>query len=301
MMRSLAQWQAHPQGQAVAAEPLVAFDAVAAAAAAGRDWRWSAARPLAGLRVLDLTRVLAGPVATRFLAGYGAEVLRIDPPGWNEPGVIPEVTPGKRCARLDLQRPADRAVFDRLLAGADLLVHGYRPGALDRLGYDSAALRQRHPQLITVALDAYGWTGPLAGRRGFDSLVQMSCGIAHHGMQARQAAQPVPLPVQALDHATGYLMAAAAVRALIARLADGGTWHARLSLARTAALLAAAPVPAEPQPALAPPGDDDFATALEQTAWGPARRYRPPVSVEGVPMSWTRPAGSLGASLPAWD
>jgi crotonobetainyl-CoA:carnitine CoA-transferase CaiB-like acyl-CoA transferase len=178
--------------------------------------------------VLDLTRVLAGPVATRFLAGYGADVLRIDPPGWNEPGVIPEVTLGKRCARLDLTQAADRATFETLLAEADVLVHGYRPAALERLGYSEAYRRQRNPSLIDVALDAYGWTGPLAGRRGFDSLVQMSCGIADHGMRRQGAGKPVPLPVQALDHATGYLIAAAVVRALIARLSDGRVQQARL-------------------------------------------------------------------------
>lgn len=337
MMRSIAEWQAHPQGKSVASEPLIAFaqaaDAPAHAATARtrrgeqapqdehglhgehgehgeyerrgahgrRAWAWQAARPLAGLKVLDLTRVLAGPVATRFLAGYGADVLRIDPPGWNEPGVIPEVALGKRCARLDLTRPADRAIFEKLLAQADVLVHGYRPDALERLGYGAEFRRQRNPALIDVSLDAYGWTGPLAGRRGFDSLVQMSCGIARHGMQMRYASQPVPLPVQALDHATGYLMAAAVVRALIARLEDGRTLHARLSLARTARLLTDALDPAPMHDSrLAPEHDADFAAVLEQTEWGPARRYRPPVAIDGVTMAWDTPAASLGASPARW-
>lgn len=298
VMRSIADWQAHPQGRAVAAEPLMGLVTLAGAR---RDWTWTAERPLAGLKVLDLTRVLAGPVATRFLAGYGAEVLRIDPPSWNEPGVIPEVALGKRCARLDLTLPADRAIFDTLLAEADVLVHGYRPDALERLGYGEQFRRQLNPSLIDVALDAYGWTGPLAGRRGFDSLVQMSCGIAHHGMQAQNATQPVPLPVQALDHATGYLIAAAVVRALIARLQQGRAMQARLSLARTAQLLLDA-LPAaniDPQP-LAPVTDADFAAPLEQTVWGPARRYRPPVAIDGAAMVWDRPAEPLGASPAHW-
>ncbi|MBV7536690.1 CoA transferase [Duganella sp. sic0402] len=296
MMRSIAEWQAHPQGRAVAAEPLMAF--APGAAGVARAWDWAPQRPLAGLKVLDLTRVLAGPVATRFLAGYGADVLRIDPPHWNEPGVIPEVTLGKRCARLDLMQPADRAVFDSLLAQADVLVHGYRPGALDRLGYGVAFRRQRNPGLIDVALDAYGWSGPLAGQRGFDSLVQMSCGIAQHGMHMQGAGQPTPLPVQALDHATGYLMAAAVVRGLIARLAGERGAQARLSLARTAKLLTDAPPQA--QGGLAPIAASDFAAELEQTAWGPARRYRPPVAIAGVAMAWDRPASSLGASPARW-
>lgn len=297
MMRSMAEWQAHPQGQSVGREPLIAF---AGRPGGGRaEWSWSAGRPLAGLRVLDLTRVLAGPVATRFLAGYGADVLRIDPPGWDEPGVVPEVTLGKRCARLDLGLAAHRAVFDRLLAKADVLVHGYRPAALERLGYGAQARGQLNPHLIDVALDAYGWSGPLAGRRGFDSLVQMSSGIAHHGMREQGAGKPVPLPVQALDHATGYLIAAAVVRALIARLDEGRILQARLSLARTARLLTDAPAPATGKP-LAPAGEDDFAPGLEHTEWGPARRYRPPAAIEGAPMCWSLPASSLGSADASW-
>jgi len=297
LMRSMEAWRAHPQGQSVAGESLIAF--ADAGRAAPRPWAWIGGRPLAGLKVLDLTRVLAGPVATRFLAGYGADVLRIDPPHWNEPGAIPEVTLGKRCARLDLTRPDDRATFESLLAQADVLVHGYRPDALERLGYGEQVRLQLNPALIDVALNAYGWSGPLSGRRGFDSLVQMSSGIAHHGMLQQGADKPVPLPVQALDHATGYLAAAAVVRALIARLNEGRTLRARLSLARTAKLLTDAPAPAVNTP-LAPMRDDDFAPQLEQTAWGPARRYRPPAVIDGAPMAWALPASSLGSAKASW-
>ncbi|MYM26534.1 acyl-CoA transferase [Duganella sp. FT135W] len=307
IMHSMAEWAAHPQGLSVAREALIAFADTSGGTAAegpaggGRgEWAWAAGRPLAGLKVLDLTRVLAGPVATRFLAGYGADVLRIDPPSWNEPGVIPEVTLGKRCARLDLTQPADRIVFEGLLTEADVLVHGYRPAALERLGFGEQARRQLNPGLIDVALDAYGWTGPLAGRRGFDSLVQMSCGIAQYGMQQQGAAQPVPLPVQALDHATGYLIAAAVVRALIARLSEGRTLQARLSLARTAKLLVDAPASAAPGASLAAVAGSDFAPRLEQTEWGPARRYLPPVSIGGIPMTWDRPASSLGSAAASY-
>lgn len=297
VMRSMAEWRAHAQGQAVANEPLIAFADTGNTALCA--WAWTSNRPLAGVRVLDLTRVLAGPVATRFLAGYGAEVLRIDPPHWNEPGVVPEVALGKRCARLDLTRPEDRLVFERLLSEADVLVHGYRPAALERLGYGEASRRQLNPSLIDVALNAYGWSGPQRGRRGFDSLVQMSSGIAHQGMQWQAADNPVPLPVQALDHATGYLMAAAVVRALIARLNEGRILQARLSLARTASLLTDAPAPTASSP-LTALRDDDFAPQLEQTEWGPARRYRPSVAIEGAAMRWTLPASSLGSAGANW-
>ncbi len=295
-MRSAAEWAAHPQGRAVGAEPPVLREA----GPCGPAPRWSvpAERPLRGVRVLDLTRVLAGPVATRFLAGFGAEVLRVDPPGWEEPGVVPDVTPGKRCARLDLRRAADRGVLEGLLRGANVLVHGYRPGALDGLGLAEARRRALRPGLVDVSLDAYGWSGPWRGRRGFDSLVQMSCGIAERGMRWAGRDRPAPLPVQALDHATGYLMAAAAVRGLTARLRSGDGGTARASLARTAALLAAMPAGA-PVP-LAPEASDDLAAEVEATAWGPARRIASPCAVGDAAMRWDAPASGLGTAAPAW-
>src|SRR5690606_3631818 len=135
---------------------------------------------------------------SRFLAGLGANVLRIDPPSWNEPGVVPEMTVGKRCARLDLQTPADRAVFEGLLKDADILLHGYRADALEHLGFGIERRRQLAPGLIDVCLNAYGWSGPWQNRRGFDSLVQMSSGIAEAGQHWKHSDKPTPLPVQAL-------------------------------------------------------------------------------------------------------
>ncbi len=295
-MHSLADWAAHPQGRAVAAEPLIAWDE---AAPAGRK----AAR-LEGLKLLDLTRVLAGPVATRFLAGFGVQVLRIDPPDWSEPGVEPEVTLGKRCTGLDLNRRADRQVFEAKLAEADVLVHGYRPGALEGLGYGSERRRALNPGLIEASLSAYGWTGPwggaTAGRRGFDSLVQMSAGIAAEGMVRAGAGRPVPLPMQALDHATGYLIAAAVLRALRLRQQTGRLVSARLSLARTAALLTAAGAHAPEAEPPAPETPADLAPELEATPWGPARRLRFPLCLDGAGPVWRAPAGPLRRHPPEW-
>jgi hypothetical protein len=296
-MRSIAEWSDHPQGRAVAGEALAHI--VRTDSTASRSWKPTPGRPLAGLRVLDLTRVLAGPIATRFLAGFGADVLRIDPPDWDEPGVVPEVTLGKHCARLDLTRAQDRAVFDNLLRQADIMLHGYRAGALDGLGYSTEARQALSPGLVDVCLDAYGWSGPWQGRRGFDSLVQMSSGIAAAGMAWKHAGRPFPLPVQALDHATGYIMAATAIRALTARLADGWGTQARLSLARTAKLL----VDAGPQTSaqsLTPETAADQAPAIEHTSWGEARRLTAPLAIKGAPMLWDRPASRLGSAEPAW-
>ncbi|MGH8351336.1 MAG: CoA transferase [Pseudomonas sp.] len=290
-MRTWEQWQAHPQGQAVNAEPLVLF--ANDPGQSRKPWTGSVTQPLAGIKVLDLTRVLAGPIASRFMAGLGADVLRIDPPTWYEPGVVPEVTLGKRCARLDLNDKSDRAVFERLLKDTDILLHGYRADALERLGLGTNERRQLNPGLIDVCLNAYGWSGPWQNRRGFDSLVQMSSGIAEAGMRWKQADKPVPLPVQALDHATGYLMAASAIRLLAQRLSDGTGGSARLSLARTAKLLIEQG--AGPDEPLRAEDQNDQGIQVEQTPWGPAHRLQVPLKIIGTPLQWPLPATELGS------
>jgi crotonobetainyl-CoA:carnitine CoA-transferase CaiB-like acyl-CoA transferase len=295
-MRSWAQWQAHPQGQAVNAEALIQFDHHRSPN--GTPWQGSVAQPLAGIKVLDLTRVLAGPVASRFLAGLGADVLRIDPPTWNEPGVVPEMTLGKRCARLDLHDNADRRVFESLLKDADIVLHGYRADALERLGYGATERQKLAPGLIDASLNAYGWSGPWLNRRGFDSLVQMSSGIAEAGMHWKQADKPTPLPLQALDHATGYLMAASVITLLAERLRSGRGGSARLSLARTAKLLI------ETGPGIAQPlqaeEESDQGMLVEQTPWGPAHRLRVPLKITGTPLQWAIAASELGSHRAQW-
>jgi crotonobetainyl-CoA:carnitine CoA-transferase CaiB-like acyl-CoA transferase len=295
-MRSWPQWQTHPQGLAVNAEPLIDFARQQSRNA--KTWQGSVAQPLAGIKVLDLTRVLAGPVASRFLAGLGADVLRIDPPTWNEPGVVPEMTLGKRCARLDLHDKADRSVFEHLLKDTDILLHGYRADALERLGYGVAERQRLAPGLIDVCLNAYGWSGPWQNRRGFDSLVQMSSGIAEAGMHWKHADKPTPLPLQALDHATGYLMAASVIQLLAERLSNGSGGSARLSLARTAKLL----IDNGPgtEALLRAEDEGDQGLVLEQTTWGPAHRLRVPLKITGTPLQWTIAASELGSHRAQW-
>ncbi|MEL7155028.1 MAG: CoA transferase [Actinomycetota bacterium] len=292
-LRGGGEWAAHPQGAAVAAEPLIHWEPTEA----GRDLAPVArpARPLAGVRVLDLTRVLAGPVATRFLAGLGADVIRVDPPWWSEPAVESEVTLGKRCARLDLRDGDDLDHLRALLADADLFVHGYRSDALDRLGLGPEVRRELAPGLVDVSLDAYGWTGPWRARRGFDSLVQLSSGLAFEPMEIAGATEPTPLPAQALDHATGYLMAAAAIHGWANRLSSGRGSRARLSLARTARALADGPRTSM-DTSVAPLAPEDFVPELEQTSWGPGRRLRPPVAAGPTVLHWGRPATALGTA-----
>jgi CoA-transferase family III len=308
VMRTREDWLAAPAGAATADAPLAAVadrprpagaggggGAAVAADAAGGD----GPLPYSGLRVLDLTRVIAGPVGTRFLAAYGADVLRIDPPGFAEvPALLPETTAGKRTAALDLTAAAGRAAFESLVAAADVLVTGLRADALAALGYDDAALAALNPALILASLDAYGWDGPWRDRRGFDSLVQMSSGIAAAGAAATGADHPVPLPVQALDHACGYLVAAAVGRALTRRRTESVVSRIRLSLVGTANLLWSLPRPAE-RPPMPKPGD--FPLTDVQTAWGPARRVPLPGAIAGIEPQWRVEAGPLGRHQPAWS
>jgi len=250
--------------------------------------------------VLDLTRIIAGPVATRFLAGYGADVLRIDPPEWDEPSLLAELTIGKRRSRLDLKNPEDRTHFEQLLSQADVLVHGYRADALAALGLDAERRRQLNPSLIDVSLNAYGHSGPWQYRRGFDSLVQMSCGIADVGMHHYDKTQPTPLPVQALDHATGYMIATAVIRGLQHRYQHGLGSEMRLSLARTAELLIAGSVPQQTGLPFVAETGVDCTPVIEQSIWGPMQRLLPPLQIQGVPMQWNNAAGLLGSDSASW-
>lgn len=290
-MRTRDEWILSPPGRATTAElPAALIDA----GEARSGHRMPHPSALHGLRVLDLTRVIAGPVCTRYLAAYGADVVRIDPPGFAEvPALLPDTTVGKRCIALDLTDAHDRSSFERLVAAADVLVSGFRPAALQRLGYDPDSLRSVNPSLIVARLDAYGWSGPWAARRGFDSLVQMSTGIAAAGRAATSTGPdgpPAPLPVQALDHSVGYLLAAGVLRALT-RLRAGRLTEVRGALVGAANVVAGLPADdptTVPGPAGVPLLDDE-------TAWGPVQRVPVPTVVAGYPARRNRPAGPTGA------
>ena len=324
MLRSPAEWRAHPQGQALAGAPVFELTDASSGLARGRpgtprrssaagrsayeqdmaaesgDGSSAVGKPLSGVRVLDLTRVIAGPIGTRFLAAYGADVLRVDPPGFEEVGaLLCEVTAGKRRCALQLREPADRGRFLELVRDADVIVHGYRGDALERLGLGNDVLRQHNPHAVVVSHNAYGWTGPWAARRGFDSLVQMSCGIAWRGREVTGKAQPVPLPAQALDHGTGYLIAAAATRGLTRRAQTGQASVTRLSLARTAQLL----MEQGDLGAITGVAQQPSAAWLEEadTMLGRVQRLRCPGSLEGIEPQWTIPAGALGSDPPSFN
>ena len=230
-MRTRDEWNAHPQAAALAAVPVFEFERIGDA-----DPRPfpTGERPLSGVRVADLTRVIAGPICGRTLAAHGADVLRIHPPHLPEmPVLAMDGGRGKRCAHVDLRDDGDRRAFDALIAGADLFVQGFRPGGLASLGYGPETLAERRPGIVYVTLSAWGHTGPWAQRHGFDSLVQTATGIVAEGSAAKGVEEPSPLPCQALDHSTGYLAAFGAMAGLARCATIGGSWLVRLSLAAT--------------------------------------------------------------------
>lgn len=231
LMRSPEVWAAHDQGKAIAALPLLQFERIGEAPPQELPY---GERPLSGVRVLDLTRIIAGPVCGRTLAAHGAEVLRITGPHLPFiPVLIRDSGRGKRSAHLDLRQESERACFRDLLRSADVLVQGYRPGAIAGHGFSPEVAAALRPGIVYVSLSAYGHTGPWADRRGFDSLVQTASGINHAEAEAAGVEGPKELPCQALDHASGHLMACAAMMALRRRALEGGSWHVRVSLAQT--------------------------------------------------------------------
>ncbi|MET7700626.1 CoA transferase [Streptomyces sp. NPDC005485] len=294
-LRTAKEWAAHEQAVAVADRPLIEHERLGTAharvlAPIGGD----RLLPAAGVRVLDLTRVIAGPVATRTLALLGADVLRVDAPRLPElPDQHADTGFGKRSAALDLA--ADRRTFEELLATADVVVTGYRPGALDRFGLSPEALAERRPGLVVAQLSAWGAYGPWAERRGFDSLVQVATGIA--AIEGTPE-QPGALPAQALDHGTGYLLAAAVLRALTEQLEQGDSRVVRLALARTAHWLLNG-VERQGVGDAAHAGPDAW-LAERDSALGRLRYALPPVSFEGGPVDWARPPGALGADSARW-
>lgn len=299
LMRTAAEWAAHPHAAVLAAEPFVAIEKIGDAPAEALA---PAARPLGGVRVLDLTRIIAGPVAGRALAAHGADVLRVIAPGLSTMAALDiDSGRGKRSAHVDLATDAGRRSLTALMAGADIVVQSYRPGALARRGFGPEDAARLRPGIVHASLSAYGEKGPWAGKRGFDSLVQTVAGFNADEAEAAGETAPRPLPCQALDHASGYLLAAGALAALGRRAREGGSWRVHVSLARTAAWLRAlGRVPG----GLATKEPDAAATLpfLETTpsGFGALTAVRHAGVLAETPPFWARPSMPYGTDAPAW-
>ena len=287
-VRGLREWMAGPQAAAVDQRPLLS---VTSTPGVGRISVPS--RP----RVLDLTRVIAGPVATRTLALLACDVLRVDSPHLPEIELQHlETGPGKRSTLMDLHEEHARERLHDLLDGADVLVTGYRPGALSAYHLDADAVAERHPHVVHATLSAWSPDGPWGERRGFDSIVQAATGIAL--VESVDGRTPGALPAQALDHATGYLLAAGILAALRRRATDGGTWRVSAHLARTAHWLLRTDALDGPATAVAEPKPW---TEGHDTEVGRVRLARPALLVDDAPTRWARVGRRWGADEPVWD
>jgi hypothetical protein len=299
MMRSHDEWSHLPQAKALAALPVIEIEKIGEAA----PKRWPAGdRPLAGLHVLDLSRVIAGPVAGRTLAAHGADVLLVS--GADLPAIpwlAIDTGRGKLTTFLDLKRDEGRNTLKELLGQADIFSQGYRPRALAGLGFSPEDAARISPGIIFVSLSAYGLVGPWAERRGFDSLVQTATGFNHAEGRAAGIDGPKELPAQILDHASGYLMAFGAMMAKARQSREGGSWHVRVSLAQTGQWIwnfrrVANGLETEDLKGEA------VRPFVEQvpSGFGSLQAIRHAAQLSRTPAFWSRPAMPLGSHPPQW-
>jgi hypothetical protein len=301
-LRSADEWRRHPQGIALAGVPPIEIVKIGDAPAEplrGPRASESGARPLSGARVLDLTRVLAGPTCARTMAEHGAEVLHIRGPRlpFVEPFVI-DTNPGKRSCFLDLDRDEEAERLRALAREADVFSQGYRLGAFARRGFSPEALARMRPGIVVVSINCYGHEGPWAGRPGWEQLAQTTSGMAleHSGPE-----HPALVGAALNDYTTGYLGAAGAMLALARRATEGGSWHVRVSLARTAMWIMSLPRIAGD--AVARPVDPaEIApwTIEMKTAWGALERLGPIARMSATPPRWNLPPAKLGSHPAAW-
>jgi len=298
MTRSLGEWTAHPQGQAAASLPPLLIERIGDAPPTPLPPL--GARPLEGIRVLDLTKVIAGPVAGRTLAAHGAEVLHVSAAHLPAlPALSMDTGRGKRTAFIDLRAEAGRATLRGLATGADVFLQGYRPGAIAGHGFAPQHLAALKPGIVCVSLSAWGHLGPWSGRRGFDSLVQNANGINDAERIAAGEDKPRPLPCQALDHASGYLLALGAMAALLRRAQEGGSWLVRVSLAGTGEWIKRL---GRIEGGLAAPGIADVGPCLEDSdsGFGRMTAVRHAAVLSATPARWALPSMPLGSHPPRW-
>jgi crotonobetainyl-CoA:carnitine CoA-transferase CaiB-like acyl-CoA transferase len=298
LLRTPEEWQAHPQALALAM--LLPLEIIRIGEAPPEPLP-EGPRPLSGIRALDLTHVIAGPVCGRTLAEHGAEVLRVTAPGWpSMERLVQDMGRGKLSTYLDLHKDADAERLRALAREADVFSQGYRPGTFAAHGFAPQDLARLRPGIIYVSLSAFGHEGPWRDRRGFDSIVQTVSGIAAEGGRVRGLDEPRPLPCQALDHASGYLLAFGAMVALARRATQGGSWLVRLSLAQTGRWLDR--LGRVNGLALDDLRADAVADLMEETdtPWGRMKAVAPVAQLSETPGRFARPSTPLGAHPPEW-
>jgi crotonobetainyl-CoA:carnitine CoA-transferase CaiB-like acyl-CoA transferase len=304
MVRTLEEWARHPQGAAVAALPLMEILKIGDSPP---ETLPDGDRPLSGIRVLDLTRVIAGPTCARTLAEHGADVLKISAPHLPSLGRQEYDTGhGKLSAHLDLREERDKDILRGLVREADVFSQGYRPGTIGGRGFSPEALAQMRPGIVAISLCAFSHVGPWAARRGFDTVIQSVGGIAMRQGEIFPGAEPGPqfYPVSAIDFLTGYLMAFGAMVALARRASEGGSWLVRISLAQSGRWLVGRGQ--VPQAALRDVPKDFTAAEIERwsmtsdTPDGKLQHLAPVIRLSETPPRWARPTVPLGYHQPVW-
>lgn len=297
-LRTFEQWDATDAGRAVASQPLFTITRVGEADPIPLPALSPSQRPLEGIRVLDLTRILAGPVGGKALAAYGADVMLVNAPHLPNIESIAETSQGKRSAHVDLRTQEGRASMDELLRHAHVFTQGYRPGGIASLGWGAEEACAKRPGLVYVSLTAYGTQGPWSLRRGFDSLVQTATGFNHAEAEGFGEAKPRPLPMQILDEATGFLIAFGAATALRRQQLEGGSWHVQVSLAQTGHWLRGLGRVAGGACADRP----DREPCLQTTAsgFGELRAARHSAVLSRTPARWSLPSMPPGSHPPRW-
>lgn len=287
-------WRCHPQGRALVGRPAVEIIRVGDAPPRPVP---NGDRPLAGLRVLDLSVALAGPTCARTLAEHGADVLKIAAPDRadRQPFEI-ETGHGKRAAWLDLDDPADRDRLSDLAARADVFAQGYRPGALERRGFGVSDIASRSPGAVYVSINCYGHEGPWCDRRGWEGLAQATTGLT---VPRRDGGPPRLAPGSVCDYLTGYLAARGVMDALLRRAEEGGTWHVRASLCQTGMWLAGLGSTDETTASETPDLYDDLLVATE-TPYGHLRHLPPALHLPQTPPRWDRAPPLPGQDAPSW-
>jgi crotonobetainyl-CoA:carnitine CoA-transferase CaiB-like acyl-CoA transferase len=299
LMRSHEEWSALPQARALAELPVLTIEKIGEAPP--RPWP-NGDRPLAGVRVLDLSRVIAGPVAGRTLAVHGADVMLVSGPDLPAiPWLTIDTGRGKLSTSIELKSEPGRATLRALLAEADIFSQGYRPSAIASLGFAPEDAAKISPGIVYVSLSAYGHTGPWAERRGFDSLVQTATGFNHAEGEAAGIDGPKELPAQMLDHATGYLMAFGAMMAKARQSREGGSWHARVSLAQSGRWLWNLGRLADGLKTEDMKGDA-IRPFIEDmpSGFGTLHAVSHAAKLAKTPAFWARPAVPLGSHQPEW-
>jgi crotonobetainyl-CoA:carnitine CoA-transferase CaiB-like acyl-CoA transferase len=304
MVRSRTEWADHPQAAAIAALPLMEIvrigDSPAEKLPAGD-------RPLSGIRVVDVTRVLAGPTCARTLAEHGADVMKISAEHLPNLGYQElDTGHGKLSSYLDLREQRNVDTLRGLVRDADVFSQGYRPGTLGARGLSPEELAAIRPGLVYVSLCAFGHTGPWASRRGFDTVVQTVSGITARQAEAFPGKTPGPqfYPVSAIDYCTGYLMAAGAMVALKRRAEEGGSWLVRISLAQVGKwIVDLGEVPGDALRGVTAEftaGELERWSMVTETPSGRLRHLKPVVRLSETSPYWARPAVPLGYHSPVW-